>query len=154
MIRDRGTEVNKEYQRNADKIDRQFQPELREDEPGWVRSKLSEFGKVKGLAFGYYSEMPQDVSELIELLVKAKRGSVMRSLGLHSPEEATSWTRKGIMRSLGWGISLGWSTLKIKVFHEAVEYGGQTGRATDHSQIQELLDAGNELGYSISYRGE
>ena len=117
VIRDRGTEVNKEHQRNAGKVDRQFQPELREDEPGWVRSKLNEFGKVKGLAFGYYSEMSQDVSELIELLVKAKRGSVMKSLGLHSPEEATSWTRKGIMRSLDWRISLGWSTLKIKVFH-------------------------------------
>ena len=64
-----------------------------------VRSKLNEFGKVKGLAFGYYSEMSQDVSELIELLVKAKRGSVMKSLGLHSPEEATSWTRKGIMHN-------------------------------------------------------
>ena len=88
-----------------------------------VRSKLNEFGKVKGLAFGYYSEMSQDVSELIELLVKAKRSSVMESLGLYSPEEATSWTRKAIMRSLGWGISLGWSILKIKVFHEAVEYG-------------------------------
>ena len=88
--------------------------------------------------------------------MKAKRGSVMKSLGLHSPEEATSWTRKGIMRSLGWGISLGWSILKIKVFHEAVEYeyGGQTGGATDHSQIQELLDARNELGNNISYRGE
>ena len=62
------------------------------------------------------------------------------------------------MRSLGWGISLGWSILKIKVFHEAVEleyeYGGQTGGATDHSQIQELLDARNELGNNISYRGE
>ena len=126
MIKDRGTEVNKEYQRNADKIDRQFQPNLEDDEPGWVRSKLNEFKKVRGLAFGYYSEMSKDVAELIELLAKAKKGRVMTALNLHNPAEALSWARRGIMRSLGWGIALGWSRLKIAVFHEAVNCGNRT----------------------------
>ena len=73
-------------------------------EPGWVRSKLNEFKKVRGLAFGYYSEMSKDVAELIELLAKAKKGRVMTALNLHNPAEALSWARRGIMRSLGWGL--------------------------------------------------
>ena len=103
VIKDRGTEVNKEYQRNADKIDRQFQPNLGDGEPGWVRSKLNEFKKVRGLAFGYYSKMSKDVAELIELLEKAKKGRVMTALNLHNPAEALSWARRGIMRSFGLG---------------------------------------------------
>ena len=150
VIRDRGTEVNKEYQRNADKIDRQFQPNLGDGEPGWVRSKLNEFKKVRGLAFGYYSEMSKDVAELIELLAKAKKGRVMTALNLHNPAEALSWARRGIMRSLGWGIALGWSRLKIAVFHEAVNGGnrGLAGPERESRPLQELHDFNTNLSHN------
>ena len=119
---------------------------------------MNEFKKVRGLAFGYYSEMSKDVAELIELLAKAKKGRVVTALNLHNPAEALSWARRGIMRSLGWGIALGWSRLKIAVFHEAVNCGNRSRRLAglelerESSPLQELHEFNTNLSHNISRR--
>ena len=56
------------------------------------------------------------------------------------------------MRSLGWGIALGWSRLKIAVFHEAVN-GGNRGLAGPERELrlrplQELHDFNTNLSHN------
>ena len=47
--------------------------------------------------------------------------------------------KEGHNAIIGLGNLLRMVNFENQGFHEAVEYGGQTGGATDHSQIQELL---------------
>ena len=75
VIKDRGDKVDHEYHETARKIDHQRQPELAPHEKGTLESKLNQYGKVRGLAFGFYSEASPDMHKLIQCWVQERTKS-------------------------------------------------------------------------------
>ena len=112
-------QVNHEYQNAAQRIDRQLQPNLAPNEKGALEQKLRQYGEVKGLAFGFYSETSSDMNDLIRYWTRARTQSSALSLGMDEIQ-AAHWVRKSIMHSIGMRVAIGWARLKIEVLNGAV----------------------------------
>lgn len=119
VINERGNQVNREYQNAAQRIDRQLQPTLAPNEKGMLEQKLRQYGEVKGLAFGFYSETSSDMNDLIRYWTRARTQSSALALGMDEIQ-AAHWVRKSIMHSIGMRVAIGWARLKIDVLNSAV----------------------------------
>ena len=119
VINDRGSRVNQEYRTAARRIDRRLQPELAPHEKGTLESKLNQYGEVKGLAFGFYSEASSDVHDLIRYWIRARTESTAAEMGIDE-DHAALRVRHDIMHSIGMQVALGWARLKISILNNAV----------------------------------
>ena len=84
-----------------------------------MESKLNQYGEVKGLAFGFYSEASSDVHDLIRYWVRARTESSAVEMGIDE-DRAALRIRQDIMHSIGMRVALGWARLKISILNNAV----------------------------------
>ena len=141
VIKDRGDKVDHEYHETARKIDHQRQPELAPHEKVTLESKLNQYGKVRGLAFGFYSEASPDMHKLIQCWVQERTTSSALALGIEE-DQAALRVRRDILHSIGMHVALGWAHLKIKIINNAVlghEYRPQL-RVTPVTHLSAPID--------------
>ena len=111
MVKDRGDKVDHEYHETARKIDHQRQPELAPHEKGIMESKLNQYGKVRGLAFGFYSEASPDMHKLIQCWVQERTKSSALALGIEEDQAALRTTGPQRYFTLNWhACSIGLGT--------------------------------------------
>ena len=111
-VRVRQQKVHGDYKAKANKADEEFNNFTGPRHTGPVATRLSSFGRIKGLVCGAFGEGSSDLHDLCEQMASSSVGRSSCELGARTTDEAKSRAKRHIYRTIGVEMMRGIAALR------------------------------------------